>query len=123
MRFEKCPVSREKLDDKVFPVKFLKGKLTDWLVGRFSNAIYIAKQFRFHKDKFDIACKLAEEILADLGEEVYFGEANKLSELLLESPYLESPMDFAIAYKRVYKTLSPRLKNLFLKREIREFKV
>ena len=63
LRYTTCPITREILDLDVFPVKFLKDKITDWLIGKFHNVIIIAKEFINYPIKFEKVCALAETIL------------------------------------------------------------
>ena len=117
--FTKCPITQVELKNKVYPVKFLKGKLTDWLVGRFNNAILIAQEFKDQKPKFDEACDLAESILLDLDTKTYKKETEKFLKLILCSDIETMSLVKKSAYKRVFKHFTQAEKDKFIEIDVR----
>jgi hypothetical protein len=118
MKVNRCPITRQPLEKKAYPLSYLKGKLTKYKLDRFNQLIDIANQYKGDQEKFNQVCERAELILKTIGEDVYKGEASKLAKLLLSSPFLTQPKDFANCYKRVYLTLPDEDKLAFAKDHI-----
>ena len=123
MKMDKCPITRQFLKDDVFPLSYLKGKLTSWKIQKFNKLIDIAQLYSDDQEKFEKVSQMAEVALTNLGEEVYTTEANKLANLLLTSKFLEKPLDFAKCYKRVYNTLDQHEKGKLRQNEIQSMKL
>lgn len=115
-------MTKIKLESKVYPLSNLKGKLTDWLIDRFKKTLFIAEQYRDQKDKFERVCDIAEAALFNLGEDTYKNEAANYANLLMNSPYLDEPSQFAKCYIRVCKTKSQENKDKFFDNEINQLK-
>lgn len=43
LKHQNCPLTRQRLEPKVYPLNFLKSELKDWLIDRFRKILYIAE--------------------------------------------------------------------------------
>lgn len=118
VKYKQCPMTRQNIEQKVYPLSFLKGQLRNWLLGRFNKIVQIAREYKDDKDKFEKVCDLAEQSLNNLGEDVYKNEAKTFADLILSSPHLDNPDKFAKAYVRVLRNSQKEERNKFFVNEV-----
>lgn len=118
LKMEKCPITRQKLEPKVYPLASLKSKLTSKKIARLNELIFVATTFKNEEEKFNAAIEKAESILNVVKEDIYKAEASKLSKLMISSPYLKSPDDHAKCFVRIIKTLHGDGRASFVKTQI-----
>jgi len=105
LKLNRCPITRQKLDPKVYPLAILKSKITSRSIARLNQLIFIANSFKNDEEKFNAALEQAENILKVVKEDVYKAEASKIAKLMINSPFLKSPEDHAKCFVRVINTM------------------
>lgn len=63
LKIDRCPITRQNLEPKVYPLPMLKSKLTSRSLARLDQLILIANTFKDDEDKFNKAVDKAEKIL------------------------------------------------------------
>ena len=114
LKIDRCPITREDLEPKVYPQVKLKAKLNRMQIGRLNQLIFIANSFKHDETKFNAALERAEKILSHVKEDVYKAEASKVAKLMLNSPYLRSPNEQTRCFVRVINTLHGEQRTKFV---------
>lgn len=89
MRFENCPLTRKPLEKALHPVNYLKGKLTDWRLQRFDQALELAEVYEDQPEEFEELCEFANTILEEMGDDTYNNRASRLAKLQLTSKSID----------------------------------
>jgi len=118
LKIDKCPITRAKLEPKVYPLAVLKSKITSKKIARLNQLIFIANSFKNDETKFNIATEKAENILKLVKEDFYKAEASKLGKLMISSPYLKTPEDHVKCIVRVINTMHGEGRASFVKTKI-----
>ena len=61
--FDKCPMTRQKLENFVYPVNVLKSEIIDWTKNRFTTALTLSKGFCNSPEEGKKALELAHRFL------------------------------------------------------------
>ena len=64
LKIDRCPITREDLEPKVYPQVKLKSKINRVQIGRLNQLIFIANSFKHDESKFNAALERAERILS-----------------------------------------------------------
>ena len=50
INFKLCPFTRQKLENEVFPLNYLKNQIVDWNKKKFQSAINLCQEYKSNRD-------------------------------------------------------------------------